>query len=164
MTTVIAFDVFGTVVDMSSVGRSELSDYIKTIHLPSWTPLDFPEKWKHLPPHPDSIEGIARLRKSHVVVTLSNGPLSFQVDLFRNIGINWDCIIPLEAYRTYKPKLSAYTVALDLLRVRPSQVMMVTANKTFGDIEAAEQLGMRSYLIRNEPGSNIISLAEHLGC
>jgi 2-haloalkanoic acid dehalogenase type II len=166
---VIAFDLFGTVFDMSNVPREEIRAYLDCCTAPKW-PLALPEAWKHLPTHDDAVEGIALLRTKYTVVALSNGPLNTTVPLSKNVGITWDALIPLEAYHVYKPQSEAYLTIVGLLGVAPSDVLMVTANPTFahfpyGDIEGARGVGMQAQLIRR-PGcpQTIIELAEQLGC
>jgi 2-haloalkanoic acid dehalogenase type II len=162
---VIAFDVFGTVFDLSAVNRSEVRDYVRHIKQDEWQPLQLPSHWERLPAHPDSHLGIERLRQRYLVVTLSNGPLPVQMALSRHNGICWDAIIPLEAVDVYKPNPRAYMYAIDLLQVKPSEVLMVTANEKFGDLEASRALGMEAILIRGSQGpKTIIELAERLGC
>lgn len=165
-TKVIAFDVFGTVFDLSQVDRAEVRDYaaqLKSAELNGFAPLNLPASWANMPAHPDSVAGIASLREKYIVVTLSNGPLPLQIAMAKNAGIEWDAIIPLEAARVYKPQPGAYKFACDMLRVDPSEVLMVTANEKFGDLEASRALGMQAVLIRGKDGPHsIIDLALHL--
>lgn len=162
---VIAFDVFGTVVDFSSAESWQVRNYIEAIQLPTWRPLMLPCSWERLPAHPDSREGIKRLRSKFMVVTCSNGPLGMLARLSKNAGIEWDAIIPLELNRVYKPRPDAYRTVCEVLGVTPDEVLMVTANKTFGDLEASREIGMQAQLIRGDDGpKTIIELAELLGC
>lgn len=160
----IAFDVFGTVFDLSAVPRDEVRAYVKHVHQESWQPLKLPASWATLPAHPDAAEGIAKLRERFIVVTLSNGPLSLLMRLSKHNGISWDAIVPLEMYRIYKPDLRAYMYLPTLLGVERDEVCMVTANRTFGDLEGAAAVGMRAQLIRDgaENPKDILELAERL--
>lgn len=162
--TVIAFDTFGTVFDLSGVDRQDIRDYAHHIRQPEWSPLHLPASWEKLPAHPDSREGIERLRQRFMVVTCSNGPLGLLAKLSKHNGISWDAIIPLELNRVFKTNPRAYLTVCEVMGVEPSDVLMVTANKDFGDIEAAHALGMQAQLIRN-PGcpQTIIELADQLG-
>lgn len=160
---VIAFDVFGTVFDLSSVDRAEVRAYVDHIRQPDWAPLNLPEHWERLPSHPDARMAIGQLRESLQVVALTNGPVRLITKLSKFNGISWDAIIPIELRRVYKPNLDAYRLAIELMGVDPGEVMMVTANKTFGDLEAASELGMQSYYIDRANGDRIWELAEHLG-
>lgn len=162
---VIAFDVFGTVVDLTRANHEEIREYARHIRKPEWSPLVLPPTWENLPAHPDSAEGIARLRKKFFVVTCTNGPLGLIAKLSKNNGIQWDAIVPLELKRIFKPRAGAYLTVCEVLSVPPAEVMMVTANKDFGDLEASEALGMTPQLIRGESDvPTITALADRLGC
>lgn len=165
MIKVVAFDVFGTVFNLTPTDREEVRDYVRHIRQPEWAPLRLPKSWESLPAHPDSAEGIAKLREKFIVVTCSNGPLGLLTKLSKHNGIQWDAIIPLELNRVYKPDPRAYLTVCEVLDVAPEEVLMVTANKTFGDLEASAKLGMRSVLIRDGDGPKTIpELAASLGC
>ncbi len=160
---VVAFDVFGTVFDMSSVNRQELKYYAEHISKPLWEPLKFSKSWETIPAHSDSKAGISKLRENFIVVTCSNGPLGLLTKLSKYNGISWDAIIPLELNKVFKPNLAAYMTVCEVLNIEPRDMIMVTANKDFGDIEAAIELGMEPQLIRhpNHP-QNILELATYL--
>ena len=165
MIKIVAFDVFGTVFNLSSVPRQEIKDYAHHLHRPEWSPLTLPESWKTLPAHPDSAEGIRLLRSKYMVVTCSNGPVPLLAALSKHNGISWDMVIPIEVNKVFKPKPESYMTICQLMRVEPNEVMMVTANETFGDLEASKALGMIPKWIRGESGVNtIIDLAKELGC
>lgn len=59
----------------------------------------------------------------------------------------------------------AYKLVCDVFNCVPSDVMMVTANETSGDLEAALALGMKAQEIRglNCPAT-IEELSDKLGC
>lgn len=156
---VIAFDVFGTVFDLSKVERSEVKAYADHIRKPEWSPLKLPTSWETLPALPDSREGLEMLRERFIVVTMSNGPLGLLSKLSKHNGISWDAIVPLEMKRVYKPNPAAYLTICDVFDVQPSEVMMVTANEHFGDLEASRAVGMTPKLIRTESCRTIIDLA-----
>jgi HAD superfamily hydrolase (TIGR01493 family) len=162
---VIAFDVFNTVVQFADVPHEEKKAYADHIHRPEWFPLHLPESWKTLPAYADSREGIERLKKKFIVVACSNGPVPLQVALAKHNDIAWDWIVPLELRKVYKPSANAYLLIAQSLQVMAHEVVMVTANKDFGDISGSLGVGMKPMLIRN-PGcpQTIIELAELLGC
>lgn len=163
MIKVIAFDLFGTVFDFAGIPREEIKGYVKQLRLPTWQPLELPEHWERLPTYPDSVEGINRLRSKFMVVTCSNAPLGLSAKLCKNNGVQFDAIIPLELNRVYKTNPKAYLTICDVLGVLPEEVMMVTANKDFGDLEASAALGMTPKLIRCEgTPQTIIELAEQV--
>ena len=162
---VIAFDLFGTVFDMSGVDRAEIRAYLEHIKKPEWSPLVLPDSWRKMKPFPDAREGFKRLTKQYLTTSLSNAPITLQCRLFVDNYLSLHFLTPLEMLRVYKTDPRAYLSVCDLFSVEPSEVMMVTANKDFGDLEAAEKLGMTPMLIRGETGpKTIIELAEQLGC
>jgi len=158
---VIAFDVFGTVFDLSKVPNEEINYYGNHIRQEIWQPLNFPQSWENIPAHPDAAEGIAILRRNYQVVTLSNCPMKLLTKLSKKNHISWDAIIPIESYQVYKPNPLAYQIACQLMGERPENIMMVTANPTFGDIEQAQKLNMIPQIIRhpNHP-KDILELAK----
>lgn len=159
---IVAFDVFGTVFNLAGVPRHEIKEYADHIRKPEWSPLTLPKWWESLPSHPDSREGIAAIRERFIVVTMSNGPLGMLSRLSKHNGISWDAIIPLEMKKVFKPNPSAYMTICEVFRVDPCDVMMVTANEHFGDLEASAALGMVPKLIRGSQTKNIIELAQEL--
>lgn len=163
MIKVIAFDIFGTVYDLSAVDRSEIARYHDHVTATKYRPLHLGEEWRALKAHEDSAYGITRLRRNFRVVTLSNCPIELQVYLHKLNGIQWDMLVPLEAYEVFKPHLNAYGHVMDLMGVRPEEVAMVTANPTFGDVNGAKSWGMRPILIRQADGiKDIIDLDKQL--
>lgn len=161
---VIGFDLFGTVFDVSRTPRDELRAYGDTIRDKVWRPFVWPKTWERLPPFADSRMGLIRLQQlNHFVVALSNAPLALSMRMILNAELRFNAIVPLETIQKYKPDPACYEFAAKLCGVPHGEFMMVSGNKDFGDIEAAQKLGMRAQLIRNEghPGS-IIDLAKQL--
>jgi len=147
----IMFDIFGTVFSLAGVPREEIRAYGEHIRKPEWSPLTLSESWKSLPAHEGAKEGIDELRKHAMVVTCSNGPLATQAFLAMHNDIHWDAIMPLELWQAYKPELRAYQSVVNCLGFKPDEVLMVTANETFGDLEAAKALGIQPCLICDNP-------------
>ncbi|MGH7900576.1 MAG: haloacid dehalogenase type II [Thermodesulfobacteriota bacterium] len=96
--------------------------------------------WHRLKPWPDSIRGLRRLRRQFVLATLSNGNMSLLVNMAKNAGLPWDCILSSELAKHYKPDREVYQTAADLLGLKPEQVMMVAAHKD--DLYAASAVGL----------------------
>lgn len=146
---VIAFDLFGTVYDMKDVPREEMRYYGEQLRRPKWAPLALPESWAKLPLFPDSLEAIPELMQHYTVVTLSNAPLGLQIAMTKNSGLRFHGMIPLEIGQTYKPRVDAYRLLAAVMNVPPENCLMVTANKTFGDIEGSRSIGMQAALVRS---------------
>jgi 2-haloacid dehalogenase len=98
--------------------------------------------WHRLMPWPDSVPGLNRLRGRYVVATLSNGNLSLLVDMAKNVGLPWDCVLSAELFGHYKPDREVYENAARLLGLAPAQVMMVAAHKS--DLQAAKRVGFKT--------------------
>lgn len=159
----IAFDCFWTVFDMADIPPAEIRDYVSHVRRNDFSPYQFPDSWRQLHAWPDSSPAIARLQDyGYRCVALSNGT----VDLVRYISessfIYWDTIIDLVAHRVYKPHLDAYRTIENDLGFRPDECLMVTANPTFGDLEGAAAIGMKSQVIRHGKPNTIIELADML--
>jgi FMN phosphatase YigB (HAD superfamily) len=159
---IFLFDCFGTVFNMQDIPKEDLRYYGSVLKKPVWEPLEFPPHWRNIPPHPDSKEGLERLKRNgHKVVALSNAPLPLMCILSANAGIEWSHIIPLEKYKIYKPNPLAYLTACAELKCRPGECVMVTANEKFGDLEGSASVGMFPQLIRHpDPSLDINWLAD----
>lgn len=161
----IAFDCFGTVFDMSGVSRDEIKAYVAHVHREDFSPFDFPASWWKLTAHPDSAEGIKRLRSMGIVcVTLSNGSKELLTTVSKANYIEWDCVIDLVKHRAYKPNnLDAYRAVQKETGIKPADCLMVTANPTFGDVQSSAAIGMPSQVIRHGYPNTIIELADMIG-
>jgi 2-haloacid dehalogenase len=102
--------------------------------------------WHRLRPWPDSVGGLQRLRRAHVLATLSNGNVALLVDLVRFGGLPFDCVLSAELCRAYKPDPRTYRMVPELLRLRPEQVLMVAAHQD--DLRAAAGQGLRTCFVR----------------
>jgi len=195
--SILAFDVFGTVVDWRSgviaagerlaapqrlqVDWPAFADAWRTAYQPTldkvrrgelpWTGLDqlhrmtldtllprfglavlseadrdeLNRSWHALPPWPDAIEGLTRLKRRFVITTLSNGNFSLLTNMAKQAGLPWDCILSAELVRRYKPDPEVYLQVPRLFDVRPDQVLMVAAHTP--DLAAAHQAGLRTAFV-----------------
>jgi 2-haloacid dehalogenase len=98
--------------------------------------------WHRLMPWPDCVPGLNRLRGRYVLATLSNGNISLLVDMAKNAGLPWDCVLSAELFGHYKPDPEVYQGAARLLGVQPGEVMMVAAHPR--DLEAAQRVGLKT--------------------
>jgi 2-haloacid dehalogenase len=98
--------------------------------------------WHRLNPWPDSVAGLVRLKKQYVISTLSNGDVDCLVDMARNAGLPWDLILCAEIFRHYKPDPEVYRGAIELLNLKPHEIMLVAAHNY--DLRAARSHGMRT--------------------
>jgi 2-haloacid dehalogenase len=119
------------------------------------------QAWHRLQPWPDSVSGLTRLRRRYVLATLSNGNVSLLVDMAKNAGLPWDCILSAELARHYKPDPEAYLTAAQLLGLAPGQVMMVAAHP--GDLLAARMLGFKAAFVSRPLEYGSAAKADSLG-
>jgi len=98
--------------------------------------------WHRLKPWPDARAGLARLKRRHVIATLSNGNVALLVNMAKRAGLPWDCVLSAEVVRHYKPDPETYLGAAELLGVKPEELMMVAAHKD--DLHAARKCGLRT--------------------
>src|SRR5271167_1726398 len=98
--------------------------------------------WHELPPWPDSVEGLQKLRTRYVIAPLSNGHVALLVGLARAAGITWDAVFGADIFRHYKPDPETYLGAAALLGCEPSEVMLVASHPS--DLAAAAACGLKT--------------------
>lgn len=137
--------------------------------------------WHRLDPWPDTLEGLTRLKRKFIIATLSNGNVALTVNMSRRAGLPWDVILGAEIARAYKPAPEAYDRAVELLRLKPGQVLMTAAHDY--DLDAAATRGLATAYVHRPkefgpdkdrawpaPGAYDVSvgsfteLADKLGC
>jgi 2-haloacid dehalogenase len=101
--------------------------------------------WHFLPPWPDSVAGIAAIRRGYVVGPLSNGNTSLLLDMAKAAGLPWDLILGSDVSRAYKPDPEAYLRPAALLGLRPGEVMLAAAHES--DLAAAREAGLATAFI-----------------
>jgi 2-haloacid dehalogenase len=134
---------------LDGVHRASLRDLIGELSIQSLTEADLDRlvfAWHHLPPWPDAVRGMSRLRSRYVLTTLSNGGMAHLVDLNRAAHLPFDSVLSVELVRTYKPDPRVYRLVPDLLAVRPEESMMVASHSY--DLAAAAGEGMRTAFVR----------------
>ncbi len=128
--------------------RIILDGLIKDFDLDSLSPKEVENLnlvWHRLMPWPDAVPGLNRLRGRFVVASLSNGNMSLLVNMAKNAGLPWDCVLSAELTGHYKPDKQVYVKAADLLSLKPSQILMVAAHPI--DLRAAAKVGYRTALV-----------------
>jgi 2-haloacid dehalogenase len=102
--------------------------------------------WHRLAPWPDAVAGLKRLKRKFVIGTLSNGNVALLVDMAKHAKLPWDVVFSAELFRHYKPDPEAYLGAVELLGLRPWEVMMVAAHKS--DLNAAKRCGLKTAFVQ----------------
>jgi 2-haloacid dehalogenase len=141
--------------NLDHLHRALLEDLLKEFHIDG---LSEEEKdrwnrvWHRLKPWPDSVAGLARLKKKYTIAPLSNGNVALLADMAKQAGLPWDLILSAELARHYKPDREAYLTAVSLLELKPEEVMMCAAHS--GDLMSARGFGLRTGFIHrpNEYG------------
>lgn len=59
--------------------------------------------WRRLDPWPDSVPGLARLKRRFIIAPLSNGNIRLMLDMAKRAGLPWDAILGAEVAQAYKP-------------------------------------------------------------
>jgi 2-haloacid dehalogenase len=134
---------------LDEVHRASLRELIGDLSIQSLTEADLDRlvfAWHHLPPWPDAVGGMSRLRSRFVLTTLSNGGMAHLVDLNRAAQLPFDCVLSVELVRTYKPDPRVYRLVPDLLAVRPEESMLVASHSY--DLAAAAGQGIRTAFVR----------------
>lgn len=101
--------------------------------------------WHRLNPWPDVTSALSRLRKQHIVASLSNGNVALLVNMARHGGYCWDCVLSAELAGHYKPDPEVYRIAASLLGLETHEVMMVAAHN--GDLIASKEVGFRTAFV-----------------
>ena len=96
--------------------------------------------WHRLHAWPDSVQGLTRLKRRHIITTLSNGNIGLLTDMAKHGELPWDCVLSAEVFRAYKPDPRTYLGVADVFDVAPSEVMMVAAHQE--DLAAARDCGL----------------------
>jgi 2-haloacid dehalogenase len=101
--------------------------------------------WHRLQPWPDSVDGLARLKRNYIIAPLSNGNVALLTNMAKFAGLPWDLILSAELFAHYKPDPETYLGAARLLGLAPGEVMMVAAHNN--DLEAAQKLGLKTAFV-----------------
>ncbi|RAM38311.1 haloacid dehalogenase type II [Arthrobacter globiformis] len=118
---------------------------IKPERVSRQTLAELNKSWHRLPPWPDSVAGLATIRRHYIVGPLSNGNTSLLLDMARNAGLPWDVIIGSDMTRTYKPLPQAYLRTAEFLDLHPGEVMLAAAHNN--DLHAAREVGLATAFV-----------------
>lgn len=101
--------------------------------------------WHFLPPWPDSVAGIAAIKRDYVVGPLSNGNTSLLLDMAKAAGLPWDLVLGSDVTRAYKPDPDAYRRPAGFLGVAPAEIMLAAAHPA--DLAGARAAGLATAFI-----------------
>jgi 2-haloacid dehalogenase len=134
--------------NLDHLNRALLEDLLKKYHIEGLSEAEkvhWNRVWHRLRPWPDSIAGLARLKKRYTIAPLSNGNMALLSDMAKHAGLPWDLILSAELARHYKPDREVYLTAVSLLELKPEEVMMCAAHVT--DLRPAHSFGLRTGFI-----------------
>ena len=98
--------------------------------------------WEKLPPWPDSVPGLRKVKERYAIAPCSNGSIAMMTWLAKFAELPWDAILGAEIAQTYKPELTVYRGSAAALGLDPSEVLMVAAHNS--DLAAARQAGLKT--------------------
>jgi 2-haloacid dehalogenase len=101
--------------------------------------------WHYLHPWADSVPGLYRLKNKYIIAPMSNGNIALMTDMAKYAGLPWDCILGAEVARHYKPDPESYLTAVELLGLRPEQVVMTAAHQP--DLLASQKVGLKTAFV-----------------
>ncbi|MFE6857593.1 haloacid dehalogenase type II [Nocardia sp. NPDC057668] len=134
-------------ISVDSIYRSTLDELItaRNLELDENERREVNASWKLLTPWPDVVPGLRRLRRDHVLATLSNADVDAVVSITRHGDLPWHAVFTAEMAGVFKPDPVIYHLAARYLGLPPSEIMMVASHKY--DIRAAARLGFRTAFI-----------------
>lgn len=101
------------------------------------------EKWHSQSAWPEVPEAIRSLREmGYEVFVHANGTTRLQLNLTRSSGLAFNMLFSSELLGVYKPNPEAYQKALELVKLKPEEVVMVAAHAY--DLRGAQKCGMKT--------------------
>jgi 2-haloalkanoic acid dehalogenase type II len=102
--------------------------------------------WHSMPAWPEVSQAIERVKAAgYEVFVFANGTTRLQLDLCRSSGLSFNMLFSSELLGVYKPAPESYQKALQLVKVKPEESVMVAAHAY--DVRGAKQAGMRTVYI-----------------
>jgi 2-haloacid dehalogenase len=132
-------------VSLDVLHREALDRILQERGLTVDDPDELNRAWHRLDPWPDTVPGLERLKRDHIVAPCSNGHIALIVNLAKRAGLPWDVVLGAEIARAYKPDPEAYLRSAAALGLQPREVTMVAAHN--GDLQAAQALGLQAAFV-----------------
>ena len=117
-------------------------------------PRELVKGWHRLDPWPDVVEGLTKLKETHIIAPCSNGHIAQSVNLAKYAKLPWDAILGAEIARAYKPDPRVYLESVYALGLEPHEVCMVAAHRA-GSRAAAADVGLSTAFVERfgeDPG------------
>ena len=106
---------------------------------------DLNHAWEKLPPWPDTVPGLTRLKRKFIVAPCSNGSIALMTRLAKFASLPWDAILGADIAQAYKPRPEVYLKSCAALALEPGEVVMVAAHNS--DLEAARACGLKTAFV-----------------
>ena len=158
-----SFDMLGRVnrselpwTNLDHIHRQVLDDVLQkhsTLTLSTSERDDLTDLWHRLRAWPGGADAIHRLKSRYTMIVLTVLSYAIAVDCSKHNGINWDGILSCEFLGAYKGPPNAYNTATRLLRIKPSEAMMVAAHMP--DLQNAKSTGMSTAYVFRDGESNV---------
>ncbi len=101
------------------------------VHLDAETRRRLIDSWSELPPYPDVVPALGKLRERGAkLAVLSNGTpraLSRTVEAAK-LGANFDALLSVDVVRAYKPRAEVYHLAVERFGLGRSEIGFVSSN------------------------------------
>jgi len=134
--------------NLDALHRMGLEDVLKEFEISGLSDGEKAEMnffWHFLRPWSDSVAGLYRLKNRYIIAPMSNGNIRLMTDMAKYSGLPWDCILGAEVARHYKPDPESYLTAVELLGLRPEQVVMTAAHQP--DLMSAQKTGVKTAFV-----------------
>lgn len=109
--------------------------------------------WHRLDPWPDVVDGLTKLKETHIIAPCSNGHIAQSVNLAKFAKLPWDAVLGAEIARAYKPDPRVYRDSVYALGLEVDEVCMVAAHRQ--DLRAAAEVGLMTAFVERygeDPG------------
>ncbi|KAG0645341.1 Pyrophosphatase [Hyphodiscus hymeniophilus] len=105
------------------------------------------EAWHSQPAWPEVPEAIRSLREKLglEIFVHANGTPRLQLDLCRSSGLSFNMLFSSALLGSYKPHPEAYLKALELIKLKPEEVVLVAAHAY--DLRGAQKVGMKTVYV-----------------
>lgn len=101
--------------------------------------------WHRLPPWPDAVGGLNRIKARYPIGAFSNGSFYLLANMARHSGLPWDFILSADNFRTYKPAPGIYLGTIELLGGEAERILLVAAHNY--DLAQARKHGIKTAYI-----------------
>lgn len=102
--------------------------------------------WHSMPAWPEVPPAIEKLKAAgYEVFVFANGTTRLQLDLCKSSGLRFNMLFSSELLGVYKPAPESYRKALELVKVKSEETVMVAAHAY--DVRGAKEAGMKTVYI-----------------